>query len=301
MSRDQNYLIYSSVCPLLNLIKINDDPLQQFQGNNTQRTILLNSNNDNYGVFSCQFSADGNEVLLGTKSNTIEIFDLNQHEISYRVENAHNDDINTTCFESDESPVIYSGSDDSSIKVWDKRMGGNKVAGVLIGHREGITCISSQNDGIHLISNGKDQCLKYWDIRTMTTREQYIQFRRTHRYHMQFNYMSRSYPLENYHKKLSEDSSILTFRGHKVLMTLIRCYFSPLTTTGQRFVYSGSADGKVFIYDTFTGKKVSVLETTNVDEDFGMGEDVCRDVSWHPYHPYIAATSFDQKITYFST
>lgn len=40
----------------------------------------------------------------------------------------------------------------------------------------------------------------------------------------------------------------MTYRGHKVLTTLIRAYFSPLHTTAQRFIYTGSADGAVYIY-----------------------------------------------------
>lgn len=40
----------------------------------------------------------------------------------------------------------------------------------------------------------------------------------------------------------------MTYRGHKVLTTLIRAYFSPLHTTAQRFIYAGSADGAVYIY-----------------------------------------------------
>ena len=33
-----------------------------------------------------------------------------------------------------------------------------------------------------------------------------------------------------------------------MLQTLIRAYFSPLATTGQRYIYSGSADGSVYIW-----------------------------------------------------
>lgn len=300
MSRDQNYLIYSSVCPLLNMIKVNKDPLQQFSGINDQKTLLLNSDDDGYGVFSCQFSYDSSEVLLGTRVNTIEIFDFASQTVSYKAESAHNDDINTTCFASDGSPVIYSGSDDSSIKVWDKRINPVKPAGVLIGHREGVTCVKSKNDEIHLVSNGKDQTMKYWDIRKMSNLRKYNEYRNTHRYHMRFNYMSRYYPLADYNKKLSEDCSVITFKGHQVLSTLIRCYFSPLETTGQRFVYSGSADGLVYVYDTYTGKTVSVLGAGEGDSEDDDSEGVCRDVSWHPYLPYLSATSFDGKVLFYA-
>ena len=44
------------------------------------------------------------------------------------------------------------------------------------------------------------------------------------------------------------DVSVQTFRGHSVLQTLIRAYFSPAHSTGQRFVYTGSADGTPRIF-----------------------------------------------------
>ena len=44
-------------------------------------------------------------------------------------------------------------------------------------------------------------------------------------------------------KCLEGDSSVMTYRGHSILHTLIRCHFSPRHTTGQRYVYTGCATG----------------------------------------------------------
>lgn len=41
------------------------------------------------------------------------------------------------------------------------------------------------------------------------------------------------FPLAMRRSKLAGDSSLMTYRGHSVLYTLIRCYFSPVHTTGQ--------------------------------------------------------------------
>ena len=38
-----------------------------------------------------------------------------------------------------------------------------------MGHLEGVTFIDSRGDGRHLISNGKDQSIKLWDIRKMSS------------------------------------------------------------------------------------------------------------------------------------
>ncbi len=43
-----------------------------------------------------------------------------------------------------------------------------------------------------------------------------------------------------------KDQSLMSYRGHRVFQTLVRCYFSPQHSTGQRYVYSGSYDGCVY-------------------------------------------------------
>lgn len=64
--------------------------------------------------------------------------------------------------------MLVSGSDDSLIKVWDRRsMRGQTPSGVLVGHTEGITFVASKGDGRYLVSNGKDQTCKLWDMRMM--------------------------------------------------------------------------------------------------------------------------------------
>ena len=57
------------------------------------------------------------------------------------------------------------------LQVWDRRYvnAKGKPAGVLMGHLEGITFIDSRGDGRYLISNGKDQAIKLWDIRKMSS------------------------------------------------------------------------------------------------------------------------------------
>lgn len=62
------------------------------------------------------------------------------------------------------------------------------------------------------------------------------------------DYRWEQYPARNHLIKHPQDNSLMTYRGHKVLATLIRAYFSPMHTTAQRFIYAGSADGSVYIY-----------------------------------------------------
>lgn len=39
----------------------------------------------------------------------------------------------------------------------------------------------------------------------------------------------------------------MTYRGHVVPPTLIRCHFSPAETTGGQYIYSGSANGRIHV------------------------------------------------------
>lgn len=55
--------------------------------------------------------------------------------------------------------------------MWDRRcfIAKGKPAGVLVGHLEGITFLDTRGDGRYFISNGKDQAIKLWDIRKMSS------------------------------------------------------------------------------------------------------------------------------------
>lgn len=104
-----------------------------------------------------------------------------------------------------------------------------------------------------------------------------------------YRWMDYTHKPQKHHKL---DNSVMTFTGHTVLQTLIRCYFSPLENTGQRYLYSGSSDGNIYIFDILSGEnKTSISSKSN---------DCIRDVSWHPNVPVITATSFDGSLSIFS-
>jgi WD40 repeat protein len=75
-----------------------------------------------------------------------------------------------------------------------------KPSGVLIGHTEGITNVSAKGDGRYVISNGKDQALRLWDLRKMRTNEEYEEVANI------------SYGIRNY-----------DYRYYSALLSLVRC------------------------------------------------------------------------------
>lgn len=59
--------------------------------------------------------------------------------------------------------------------------------------------------------------------------------------------------------RVEGDSSVMSYTGHTILQTLIRCHFSPHHSTGQSLIYTGCAAGRVVIYDLLTGEIVKVI------------------------------------------
>mmetsp|Transcript_35592 Transcript_35592/g.54414 ORF Transcript_35592/g.54414 Transcript_35592/m.54414 type:complete len:175 (-) Transcript_35592:774-1298(-) len=173
---------------------------------------------------SIKFSGDSREILGGSKGGDIVIYDLVQKKVSQVVHHAHEDEINSVCWANrDNSNLLYTGSDDCFVKVWDRRALRERArpAGVFIGHQEGVTNVASKGDSLYLASNGKDQLLKIWDIRKMSSAdalENHKPLRRAN-----FDYRMQSYPYDGRQTKHSQDRSVFTFRGHEVLSTLIRC------------------------------------------------------------------------------
>ncbi|KAF9920875.1 hypothetical protein FBU30_009183 [Linnemannia zychae] len=294
LSLDNHWLIYSSITPQVYLTRTAAD------APDTHHQLDFSTGDEDHGLWSVRFSGDGREIVAGGKGK-IYVYDIESRTVLHSV-NAHADDVNSVCFaEPTSSQVVFSGSDDHLIKVWDRRsMGSGRYStpsGVLVGHAEGITYVTSKGDNRYLASNGKDQKMLLWDLRMMYSSRDYRKLPPAH--DSGFDYRSDRY---GGHKtdKIAGDCSVMTFQGHRVLRTLIRCHFSPAHTTGQRYLYTGSADGKVAIY-RMDGTRVRTLDTSEAFQKYTNSERrvpyIARDVSWHPYHPTILSSCLADRFT----
>ncbi|KAL3749313.1 hypothetical protein ACJRO7_010423 [Eucalyptus globulus] len=289
LSPDQRYLVYSSMSPLVHIVNIESAATESL-ANVTEIHDGLdfscgnNDDNGNISIFSVKFSTDGRELVAASGDGAIYVYDLAANKVGLQIP-AHEVDVNTVCFADESGHVIYSGSDDNLCKVWDRRCLSTtgQAAGVLTGHLEGITFIDSRGDGRYLISNGKDQSTKLWDIRKMTSNSPAFHRRRD----FDWDYRWTDYPEEDRNLKHPHDQSVATYKGHSVLYTLIRCYFSPAYSTGQKYIYTGSGDCVVYIYDLVSGNQVARLEHHN---------EPVRDCSWHPFYPLMVTSSWDGVI-----
>mmetsp|Transcript_7060 Transcript_7060/g.5311 ORF Transcript_7060/g.5311 Transcript_7060/m.5311 type:complete len:177 (+) Transcript_7060:631-1161(+) len=169
---NEQYLVYSTLSPIVRLLDLETLCKKQEQINFNQ------SDNDDYHYFggqaimSLKLSGDTREILAGTKGAAILVYDLISNRVINRVQTTHSDEINSVCFANRaDSHIVFTGSDDSTVQVWDRRALGSgtqgRAMGMFLGHTEGITNVTSKGDGVYLASNGKDQLLKIWDMRKM--------------------------------------------------------------------------------------------------------------------------------------
>lgn len=184
------------------------------------------------------------------------------------------------------------------LKVWDRRALDTsdtratvRPAGLLPGHLGGLTSVSPRGDGVYLVSNAKDQTAKLWDLRRCAPGAGPAA--RDYEFPHPFDYRYQAYPgMAAPAAVHPHDASVMTFRGHSVLQTLIKAHFSP-SSTGGRFIFSGSADGRVLIWDLLQapggggGGVHAVLH--------GHRGPV-RDVAWHPTLPLLLSASFDGSL-----
>uniref|UniRef100_A0A8C6X833 DDB1 and CUL4 associated factor 11 n=1 Tax=Naja naja TaxID=35670 RepID=A0A8C6X833_NAJNA len=250
------------------------------------RAHFLYSSWSDYIHMCSIYGESDTQTALDMRANYgfVYVFDMEQNKRTLKID-AHEDDVNAITFADNSSHIVFSGGDDALCKVWDRRTmreDDPQPVGILAGHQDGITFIDSKGDARYFISNSKDQTIKLWDIRKFSGQEG---LEASHNAVTQqiWDYRWQQVPKKARHKtKLAGDTSLMTYRGHGVLHTLIRCRFSPPHSTGQQYIYSGCSTGRVVVYDLLSGLIVKKL----------VNHQACvRDVSWHPYEEKIVSSS----------
>jgi WD40 repeat protein len=115
---------------------------------------------------------DGNNIILGTRNGAIYVCDVTSNGKVGPLVNGHDKRVN--CFAivkrmldtGNESRVLFSGSDDATIKVWD--LGSFECLTTLKVHAEGVTCFAVENN--LLFSGSYDSTIVGLDISSLKTR-----------------------------------------------------------------------------------------------------------------------------------
>ncbi|CAI5474415.1 unnamed protein product [Closterium sp. Yama58-4] len=326
LSPDQRFLVYASITPIVHLVNVGYGSGEvESLANVTDIHEELNftavesrRRERSFGIWSLQFSSDGRELIAGSSDRSLYVFDLERNQPILRVK-AHQDDVNAVAFADETSQLIFSGSDDRICKVWDRRLLDNTEPIGPLRLLDPVGPMHIGGDARCFLTNGKDQTMKLWDIRVMMDPAAYEDLPPPRIPFFQWDYRWMDYPGRGMRVAHPNDQSLMTYRNHHVLQTLIRCYFSPLHSTAQRFVYSGSHDGAVYIYDlTLIRCYFSPLHSTaqrfvysgSHDGavyffDLMTGKQVAklkhhgstvRDCCWHPTRPSLASVGWDGKV-----
>merc|ERR1719471_2641751 len=295
VSHSGDCLVYSSWCENLHCVKIGSHVADQDK--RTHFPLPLAPDDGSFCMFCVTFSEDDKEILGGSNDGCIYIYDRASDQRSHQI-HAHHADVNTVCFLDENTNVLASGADDGLVKIWDRRSlressdGNSQPVGEMAGHVDGIAYLSSKGDGRYLISNSKDQSIKLWDLRKFSDTETVMDGLRAAS-GQRWDYRMQRVPrhVTRSRSRVEGDTSIMTYTGHTVLKTLIRCHFSPGSTTGHRYIYTGCATGRAVVYDLISGNIVSSLS----------GHQGCvRDVSWSEDSLDLVTTSWDGAVVKWS-
>ncbi|KAK6106161.1 WD domain G-beta repeat family protein [Brugia pahangi] len=241
------------------------------------------SRSSRFAYFSLRYNMDDRYLIAGGSDGFMYMFSRAQP--CFQMFPAHQDDVNAVCCSKTSPHIFYSGSDDGLCKVWDTRLVGstNLAVGVFAGHRDGITYIDSHGNDRYILTNSKDQTIKIWDLRRFSSSDdEKVTLSAVRRQRWDYRYQQIPSMFQSV-GPLQGDGSLLTFRGHSVQHTLIRAKFSP-ERTGFRYVYTGSTEGNLYIYDILTGEIVRTLDGHR---------SVVRDCCWHPDENEIITVSWD--------
>jgi WD repeat-containing protein 23 len=222
LSPDNKYLAYSSIQPNVHLSPtdpndLGDGYVLDLYDSGRRGRGGFRSRHGSFGIWSIRFSGDGRELVAGTSANSVVVYDIESRRTVLEIP-AHDEDVNAVCFGDASSPhIIYSGSDDTILKVFDRRsLGDSREAGAFVGHIEGITYIDSKGDGRYIISNGKDSSCKLWDLRMAMTTARFTQID-PQAYTSNFDYRWGAYDDDDW-RQHPHDNSLVTFRGHKGIL-----------------------------------------------------------------------------------
>lgn len=240
-------------------------------------------------VMECHFSPDGANLYTCSTDKMVAVWDVPTCT-RIRKMKGHANFVNS-CSGARRGPtLICSGSDDSTIKVWDARKkhvihtfdnefqvtavcfndtaeqiisGGidneikiwdirkRDVVYRLRGHTDTVTGLALSPDGSYVLSNSMDNTLRIWDVRPYAPMERCVK--------------------------------VITGHQHNFEKNLLRCAWSP---DGSR-ISAGSADRFVYVWDTTSRRIMYKLPGHNGS---------VNDVDFHPTEPVIVSGSSDKTL-----
>ncbi|RZB40011.1 WD40 domain containing protein [Asbolus verrucosus] len=240
-------------------------------------------------IMELHFTPDGMNLFTASTDHTLGLWDLptGQRIKKYK---GHTTFVNSVQGARRGPQLMVSGSDDTTIKLWDTRKkqaittfnsnyqvtavefndtaeqifsGGidndikvwdirnHEIIYTLKGHTDTVTGLSLSPDGSYLLSNSMDNSLRIWDVRPYAPQERCVK--------------------------------VFTGHQHNFEKNLLRCAWSK---DGAR-VSAGSADRFLYIWDTTSRRIVYKLPGHNGS---------VNDVDFHPSEPVVVSGASDKQV-----
>lgn len=240
-------------------------------------------------IMELQFNTDGSNIVTCGTDKLVCLWDV---DTGTRIKQmrGHTSFVNSCHAARRGPPLVVSGSDDSTIKVWDSRRKGeiqtfqntyqvlavtfndtsdqlvsggidnsikvwdmrkNDILYKMNGHLDSVTGLSLSPDGSYVMSNSMDNTVRIWDVRPFAPAERCVKLMQGH--------------------------------SHNFEKNLLRCAWAP---DGSK-VAAGSADRFVYVWDTTSRRLLYKLpgHTGSVN-----------DVDFHPLEPILVSGSSDKQI-----
>jgi WD40 repeat protein len=284
--RDEATFLFSTLTPALHVVRVEDGG-----GGARSRVEVLPLRAPSaapFGVFGFAVAPGATEASCATSDGRIVIVSLETGRV---VESwvCHRLDINSLCYlagRGEASDVIITGSDDGLLQLSDRRQA-RRVCGVLPGHQGGIASVAARGDGFSVCSNGKDQCVKVWDVRRALSHGAWAAAPAAARRASEgtWDYRWEAPPSGVFKRAHPLDASLLTLRGSAVIRTLIRAQWSPLCVDGGRHIAAGGADGVVCMWDVLAGMPAPCGAV--------LAAGIVREVKYHPTQPILVTGCYD--------
>lgn len=240
-------------------------------------------------ILDLQWTTDGSQIISASPDKTLRAWDVETGKQVKKMAE-HNEVVNSCCTSRRGPPLVVSGSDDGTAKLWDMRQRGaiqtfpdryqitavgfadasdkiytggidndikvwdlrrNEVTMTLQGHQDMITGMQLSPDGSYLLTNGMDCKLCIWDMRPYAPQNRCVKILEGHQHNFEKN--------------------------------LLKCGWSP---DGSK-VTAGSSDRLVYIWDTTSRRILYRLP--------GHAGSVNETV-FHPTEPIIGSCSSDKQI-----
>eukprot|EP00035_Acanthoeca_spectabilis_P038147 m.50459 g.50459 ORF g.50459 m.50459 type:complete len:348 (+) comp9014_c0_seq2:2419-3462(+) len=238
-------------------------------------------------ILDIHWSSDGDKLYTASSDKTCAVWDAHTGERIRRLR-GHASIVNC-CSPARKSPMLASGSDDGTIKIWDTRRRGYVHS---LGNKYQVTAVAYGSNPDQVITAGLDNEIKVWDLR----RKDVAFAMKGHvdtvtglklspdGNHVLSNAMDntvRMWDVRPYAKERMEK----VFKGaqHGFEKNLIRCAWTP----DGKHVGCGSADRNVYIWN---------VATQQIKYKLPGHSGSVNDIDFHPSEPIVLSASSDKKI-----